>query len=295
MLEDYRNDVNFSMESLERVSETYRKIRNTIRFMLSNLYDFDPAPNYQDARKIRKMGELDRWALSRSADSVWRKSSRLTRATNSTKFIMLVTNFCVVDLSAVYFDILKDRLYTAGKSSPERRSSQTAMWLIADALVRALAPILSFTAEEAWALMPKHAGKEDSVLLAEFPEPGMLKGWRDTAIEERYAGVWQVRDLVLKALEDSRRAKVIGHPREARVVLSVDASAAKALGAVNEDLARLFLVSELELVRDRPEVAVEIAVAPGRKCARCWVHSRAVGKSAKHPELCDRCQEALGV
>jgi isoleucyl-tRNA synthetase len=140
--------------------------------------------------------------------------------------------------------------------------------------------------------MPAQAGKEDSVMLAEFPE--QLGNWRDTALEERYAGVWQIRDIVLKSLEESRRTKVIGHPREARVILSVDAAAAKALGAVNEDLARLFLVRELELERDKPAVSVEIAVAPGQKCARCWVHSRAVGKSARYPDLCDRCEEALG-
>ncbi len=285
ILEDYRNDVNFSMESVDRVSETYRKIRNTIRFMLGNLYDFSPDA---DQIPLSELGELDRWAVSRSAELL----ERVTKAYDAYEFHTVyhaLVNFCVVDLSAVYFDILKDRLYTAGKSSRERRSSQTALWMIASALARAIAPILSFTAEESWGFLPKWKSKEESVLLSSFPK---AEGWRNTALEERFAGIWAVRDVVNKSLEEARQAKSIGHPREAKVTLTVDAAARAALGATKEDLPRLFLVSELEL-KDGASVSTQVSRASGEKCARCWTFSTYVGKDSTHPDLCDRCVQAV--
>jgi isoleucyl-tRNA synthetase len=163
------------------------------------------------------------------------------------------------------------------------------MWLIGSAVVRALAPILSFTAEECWGFLPKHKSKEESVFLSVFPKLGE---WRDSKVEETFSGIWAVRDVVLKALEDARAAKVIGHPREAKVALTVDAVGEKALKSTREDLSRLFLVSELEV---KPGGAISAAVsrAAGEKCARCWTYSTLVGKSAKYPDLCDRCAGAL--
>ena len=289
VLEDYRNDVSFSSESLERVSESYRKIRNTIRFLLGNLFDFNPDV---DAVKPAQMSDLDRWALSRMAGAL----ERVERAYESYEFHLvyqLVMNLCAVDLSAVYFDILKDRLYTAGKNSKERRSSQTAMWLIANSLVRALAPILSFTAEEAWSLLPKQQEKAASVFLAEFPSAEYgLAAWKNSALEEEFQPIWCARDGVLKALEEARRAKTIGHPREAKIVLTADGDILKALSETRENLSRLFLVSELEL-RSGEALGALVERATGEKCARCWTYSTAVGKFEKHPDLCDRCVEAV--
>jgi isoleucyl-tRNA synthetase len=284
VLEDYRNDVSFSSESLERVSESYRKIRNTVRFLLGNLFDFDPD---KDALPAEKLGDLDRWALSRATETL----GKVTAAYESYEFHQvyhLVVNFCVVDLSAIYFDILKDRLYTAGKRSAERRSSQTAMWLICDALVRALAPILSFTAEEAYSFLPASRTRAESVFLSDFPKAA----WADSALEQRFAAIWAIRDVVLKALEAARQEKAIGHPREAKVTLTVDGDGEKALRGTREELTRLFLVSELELVTGTGTSA-RVSRAEGQKCARCWVYSKQVGKSSAHPDLCDRCIEAI--
>jgi isoleucyl-tRNA synthetase len=289
ILEDYRNDVNFSMESLERVSETYRKIRNTIRFMLSNLYDFSPEAN---AVSVEKLGEMDRWALSRTA-SVLEKIEKAYESYEFHQVYHLVTNLCVVDLSALYFDILKDRLYTAGKNSSDRRSSQTAMWMITDALLKVLAPVLSFTAEECFGFMPAVQNKADSIFLTDYPKfQKTLSGWVNPKLEESFASIWLIRDTVLKSLEEARQAKAIGHPREAKVILTLDPAGETTLKATREDLTRLFLVSELELKAGK-EVSAQIVRAQGEKCARCWTYSVAVGKNQQHPDICDRCVEAL--
>ncbi|OFZ20622.1 MAG: isoleucine--tRNA ligase [Bdellovibrionales bacterium GWB1_55_8] len=288
VLEDYRNDVNFSTESLERVSESYRKIRNTIRFMLGNLYDFHPDT---DRVPYAKLGDLDRWALSRSA-AVLEKIGSAYESYEFHQVYQQVVNFCVTDLSAVYFDILKDRLYTAGTRSAERRSAQTALWMICDALTRSVAPILSFTAEEIWGFMPVHAGKPESVFLASYPDLEELRSWKNESVETAFTGIWQVRETVLKVLEDARREKVIGHPREARVKVTAPAETIAKLGSTREELSRIFLVSELELAPGS-ETRAEVSRAAGQKCARCWVYSQNVGKSTEHPELCDRCTEAV--
>ena len=205
-----------------------------------------------------------------------------------------MVNYCGVELSSIYFDILKDRLYTAAKKSEVRRSSQTAMHWILGNLIRSLAPVLSFTSEEAWGFLPTFKGKAESVFLAGFPSAATdFKGWRNPSLEERFATAWQVRDVVFKSLEEARNAKIIGHPREARIELKVPTSVAQSLEKVNEDLSRLFLVSELELKTHDGEIQASVIPAPGIKCARCWVYSRAVGKFEKHLDVCDRCMEAL--
>ncbi|MGE0615118.1 MAG: isoleucine--tRNA ligase [Bacteriovoracia bacterium] len=287
-LEDYRNDLSFSKESLERVSESYRKIRNTVRFLLGNLNDFDPA---KDAVPREKMGELDRWALSRTAHVM----NRVTQAYDDYEFHTVyhqVVNLCAVDLSAVYFDILKDRLYTAGKKSAERRSSQTAMFHVLSALLRGLAPILSFTSEEAWQMIP--GLPRESIFLQPFPRDTQgLADWLDEKVEAAFAPVWETREIVMKALEEARAQKVIGHPREAHVVLTVPADTQTKLNGVREDLSRLFLVSQFTL-QAGSAVKVEIKTATGEKCARCWVYKPEVGKDSRHPALCARCVEAVG-
>ncbi len=292
VLEDYRNDVNFSQESLERVSESYRKIRNTIRFLLGNLHDFHPE---KDLVAADKMGELDRWALSRAAEVF----DRIHKAYEAYEFHAVyhqIVNFCAVELSAVYFDILKDRLYTAGKSSQERRSSQTALWLIASAMARSLAPILSFTAEESWGFLTANSSKRDSVFFERFPaaEHGLSK-WRDSQLESRYEPIWKIREGALKKLEEARASKLIGHPREAKLKMAVSKDTQAAVQQIKEDLSRLLLVSEIEMSHNPPGVAetlVTVEKATSQKCARCWVHRPEVGK-LQPPDLCGRCKEAV--
>jgi isoleucyl-tRNA synthetase len=259
--------------------------------MLGNLHDFNPDVN---SIAPSEMGELDRWALSRASEII----GKIVGAYESYEFHSVyhqVVNFCVVELSAMYFDILKDRLYTAGKDSRERRSSQTALWLILSSLVRAMAPILSFTAEEAWILMPQHAGKPPSVFLAEFPSVAAgseWPKWKDTELEGNFTEIWRLRDVVLKTLEEARQAKTIGHPREARVELTADAAGLKALKKTREELNRLFLVSELG-VREGSAVTATVHRASGAKCARCWTHDQTVGQSKGSPDICSRCVEAV--
>ncbi|MEK6707030.1 MAG: isoleucine--tRNA ligase [Bdellovibrionota bacterium] len=289
VLEDYRDDVNFSTENIERVSESYRKIRNTVRFMLGNFYDFNPD---KDALPINQLGNLDRWALAKAYE-VFKKINSAFNAFEFHSVYQQLVNFCITDLSSLYFDILKDRLYTAGTNSIERRSSQTVMWMICSALTRSIAPILSFTAEEIWGFMPAHNGKSDSVFLTDFPSSSEeLKEWENEAIAEKFIKIWAVRDAVLKALEETRQAKTIGHPREAKVTLTVDAETMDNIRGIGEDMGRLCLVSQLEL-KAGTSMNVSIGVAAGKKCARCWVYSPSVGTSAQNPDLCDRCQEAV--
>ncbi|MBI4925591.1 MAG: isoleucine--tRNA ligase [Bdellovibrio sp.] len=288
VLEDYRNDVNYSKESIERVSESYRKIRNTIRFILGNLYDFDPD---QHQKSLHDMSDLDLWALSKSA-GVFEK---IRHAYEQYEFHFVyhqIVNFCAVDLSSVYFDILKDRLYTAAKDSLERRASQTALWMIGSALLRSLTPIITFTAEEAWKLFPQGKGKTDSIYLTDFPsgENGLDK-WKNTELEEKFEILWNLRDRVLKELEVERQNKKIGHPREAKVILGVDDKTEKLLKEIREDLKRLFLVSELELTRGDQ---IKVIRSNGTKCERCWTYTLEVGQNVAHPDICDRCTKAIG-
>ncbi|MBI3535428.1 MAG: isoleucine--tRNA ligase [Deltaproteobacteria bacterium] len=289
VLEDYRNDVNYSKESIERVSESYRKIRNTIRFILGNLYDFDPDLHQ---KSLHDMSDLDLWALSKSA-GVFEK---IRHAYEQYEFHLVyhqIVNFCAVDLSSVYFDILKDRLYTAAKDSLERRASQTALWMIGSALLRSLTPIITFTAEEAWQLFPQGKGKTDSIYLTDFPsgENGLDK-WKNTVLEDKFEILWNLRARVLKELEVERQNKKIGHPREAKVILGVDDKTEKSLKEIREDLKRLFLVSELELTRGDQ---IKVIRSNGTKCERCWTYSVEVGQNVTHPDICDRCIKAIGI
>ncbi len=299
VLEDYRDDVSFSKESLERVGESYRKIRNTLRFLLGNLSDFDPE---RHELPVKELSEIDRWALSRTGKFI----EQIVGAYEDYEFHQVYhgsVQFCVVDLSAKYLDILKDRLYTAGVDSRERRSSQTAIYWIARALTQLLAPILSFTSEEVWGFLPQWSGKKESIFLTLHPElRKQASSWIDAEVESRYEKLWEARDHALKALEEARRQKIIGHPREARVALKSSAASLAGLRQLKEDLSRLFLVSELSLEEgcgiegEAGGWMVEVHRASGEKCARCWVHSTAVGKperDPKYPGVCDRCEKTL--
>lgn len=285
VLEDYRNDVSFSNESLERVTESYRKIRNTMRFILGNLGDFNPD---KDFVPFEKMGELDQWAITQTSAAL----EKITRAYDQYEFHQVyhsLVGICTVEISALYFDILKDRLYTAKKDSHERRSSQSALWWIGNALVRAMAPILTFTAEEIWGFLPKTADKSPSIMLTDFPKAitGIFKK------QKEFERMFELRSIVLKSLEEARQAKAIGHPREACVVFEISSADLAILKSIQEDIKRLFLVSELEL-KAGTEPKVTVRKSDALKCERCWTFSGEVGKNQKHADLCGRCAEAVG-
>jgi isoleucyl-tRNA synthetase len=291
--QDYRDDVRISPEILNHLVEAYRKIRNTCRFLLSNLYDFDPA----SARiSYAQLSELDRWALLRLEEL----KTKVRRAYEEFEFHAIyhaLNNFCSVDLSAVYLDILKDRLYTFRADSPLRRGSQTVLYEIILAMTKLMAPILSFTAEEIWRSMATQFGGAlgaDSVHLSQFPEAH--PEWQDRELDRRWDRLLKYREEVLGLLEGMRRNKDIGSSLEATISILAKPAVYEFLHPYEKDLASLFIVSDVRLVND-PTVASDIAIltskAKGLKCERCWNYREAVGTNAAHPTLCDRCGEAL--
>ena len=294
---DYRNDVRLSDQILQGLSQGYAKIRNTLRYALGNLSDFEPA---RDAVPASELLPLDAWARGRLAEVV----TRVRRAYEDYEFHLVyatVVDFCAADLSAVYFDILKDRLYTAKAAGRERRSAQTVMYEVASALPRLLAPVMSFTAEEAWQQLP---GKPtESVFLAGFPQ---ASGAMEPALAERYGRLFAVRGAVQGVLEAARRDKRIGSSLEARVVLTASGAAREFLQANLTELPVLLIVSQVELAEqpgpgaqplaltqafgEGAAVTAEVLEARGAKCPRCWVYSEAVGQGG---DECPKCREAL--
>ncbi|MFQ5847104.1 MAG: isoleucine--tRNA ligase [Candidatus Methylomirabilales bacterium] len=288
--EDYRDDVRLSPEILTRLVEGYRRIRNTCRYLLGNLYDFDPRKHLVPREALL---EIDRFILHR----LQKLTERLLRAYERYEFHVLfhaLHNFCTVDLSAFYLDVLKDRVYTAGAASPERRAAQTAMFLILQTLTRLMAPVLSFTAEEIWGYIPRRGDEEESVHLAEFPR--VDEGYLDEALAERWERLLRVRDEVLRVLEEARKSKVIGNSLEATVQVLAGSALMPFLQSTAQDLSTICIVSGVELTPAReegPDLSVVVHRAPGQKCERCWVYRESVGHSPEHPTLCDRCVAVL--
>ena len=293
---DYREDVRLSEEILGQVAESYRKIRNTFRYLLANLYDFNP---HRDRVEYRRCPELDQWALHRTRQLL----ETVTAAYERYQFHELsraVYQYCVLDLSAFYLDALKDRLYTEAPAMAKRRCAQTVLYAILVNLVRMTAPVLAVTADEVWQAM-RDAGwvSEPSVHLAAWPEgPERLL---DEDGARRWATFLSMRDAVMKALEEQRSRGVNGSPLEARVTLAVTDQALRRLCEAHRDtLAEAFVVSAVDVQADgaqadRPDApvpglaGVRVERAPGKKCERCWKLLLTVGSHAAHPQLCERC------
>ena len=295
---EYQSDVRLSDKIIKSMSDVYRKIRNTFRYLLGNLADFNPAT---DAVPYAEMDELDRWALLR----LEQVKEEVSNACEQYQFHVMyhaVHNFCTVDLSATYLDILKDRLYTETADSRLRRSAQTAMYEILDSLVRIMAPFICFTAEEVWQAMPAVEGKEASVHLADWPV--MKPQYLDNALAEKWNARLALRSDVMKALENARADKVIGHPLDADVTIYAEGDAYETLKAMGDFLSDFFIVSNVELVNDTSaapadalanEDGVRVSVAPStrQKCERCWKHLDSVGANPNHPDVCARCARVL--
>ncbi|MGB6199540.1 MAG: isoleucine--tRNA ligase [Candidatus Acidiferrales bacterium] len=293
--QDYTADVRMSGNVMTQLSEAYRKLRNTFRFALGNLSDFDPV---RDAVPDSELEEFDRYMLARTAELVercraWYESFEFHRVFHA------VYDFASVDLSAFYFDILKDRLYTFAPRNRARRSAQTAVHRIASALLRLVAPILVFTAEEVWREFPRPSGASDrdSVHLAMFPSASELGAPLDPAIRANWDRLLEVRTEVLRALEASRNSKTISAGLEAKVHLVADGDLSPLLAKYSATLPALFLVSQVE--SDKPQGAAQSAIgvrvekADGAKCERCWNYSIHVGENAAQPTICERCTAAL--
>jgi isoleucyl-tRNA synthetase len=290
-MSDYTEELRVSKEILTRASEAYRKIRNTLRYLVANLYDFNPTA---DRVAHAQLEEVDRYILARYAELSAKVLQAYDKYDYSTIF-QGINAFTAVDLSAFYADVSKDRLYTFAAAARERRSAQTAMYLMADGLARLLAPILSFSADEFWGYLP--GAREDSVHLALFPARDALEPMRDPALMATWEGLIKIRDRVLGEIEPLRKDKQIGSSLQAKVVLTAGPAELELLRSRAADLPMLFIVSDVEL---RPaeapagakagEMQITIEKAPGVKCERCWRYVPAVSPDAG---ICDRCQNAL--
>jgi isoleucyl-tRNA synthetase len=330
---DYTEDVRCSKEILDRVVDTYRKLRNTLRYALGNLNDFDPQKD-----PVENLLEIDRWALAKLSEI----TNKVLEAYENYDFqavYQTLYNYCTVTLSAQYFDILKDRLYTSAPKSHARKSAQTALYKIAKDLCLMLAPILAFTADEAWENLPGE--KPESVHIARFPEVHFSE--EDAELLRKWKRIFEIRNVVLKALEEARVAKLIGSSLEAKVILSVDEETCEFLKPYSSDLKYIFIVSQVELTKSdhfkadafktandleitnnltasnsepasdseavkvvetaditevseglrKAIVSVEVRRADGQKCERCWNYSVRVGEFERYPTVCERCFEVL--
>ena len=278
---DFTEDVRLSNTILDRLIEAYRKLRNTFRYALGNLHDFDPA---KDAVAVEEMLEIDRWILARTEDLI-RRCRGWYDSLEFHKVYRAIYDFTTADLSARYYDILKDRLYTASTSSRARRSGQTALYRVHYALVRLMAPLLAFTTEEVWSYTAKPAGAPGSVHLTKLPEPEEVASGLPAAKLAEWDRLMEVRDVVLKALEEARQAKLIGTSLEARVRL-------QGYKGFEDELPSVFIVSEVVLEPGEDLRAI-IERADGVKCERCWKYSTAVGQDAEFLTVCDSCSAAL--
>ena len=291
---DYRDDIRLSQETLQRLSDAYRRIRNTARYLLSNLDGFNPET---DMVADEELLELDRWALSRLSHLV----QKVAGAYDKYEFHVIyhaVHNFCSVDLSAFYLDILKDRLYTSPKQSIDYRSARSTMYQIVDALTRMLAPVLTFTTDEIWQKLPGE--REASVHLTGFPQPN--SHYQDEQLEERYERLQKVRSEVSKQLEKARADKQLGQSLEAKILLDVPEDYQQLLSEYLNLLPTYFIVSQVELTQNLPEAVdaenipglkLQVLPADGEKCERCWNYATSVGQNSGHPTICARCTDAL--
>ncbi|WP_416334002.1 isoleucine--tRNA ligase [Anaerospora hongkongensis] len=296
---DYKADIRISNDILKQMSEVYRKIRNTFRYILGNLADFNPET---DRVSYDRLLEIDRWALLR----LEQVREKVTQAYDAYEFHTLyhtVHNFCAIDLSSIYLDILKDRVYTAKPDSVERRAAQTAMYEILDTLVRLVSPVLTFSAEEVWQHMPKVAGMPESIQLADWP--AARSEYLDKQLEDKWNKLLTVRSELTKALEQARRTKVIGHSLDAAIAIYASDDVYEQLNALGEELATLLIVSKANVkqgVQQAPDnayrsaelpLAVVVTPAQGEKCERCWIYSDTIGEDAEHGTLCERCAGVL--
>ena len=295
---DYTGDVSISNNIIKQLSDAYRRIRNTCRFMLGNFSDFDVA---KDMRSINEMSELDRFILHRLHYVVKRCIDSYEKYEFHTIYHTL-HNFCTVDLSAFYLDIIKDRLYTSPAGDPLRRDAQSVMYIILDAVVKIMAPILPFTADEIYQHMPHGDDKKESIHLE--PMVKLDDKWKDEKLAHIWENIRSLRAEVTKALEEARKDKLIGHPLDAALEIKLpDTELKEQVGNLTENLNDIFIVSQAKLVdtiddtayqgQDIEGLAIKVHKATGKKCERCWRFDETIGNDQEHPTACERCTDAL--
>ena len=290
---DYQSDVSVSKNIIKQVTEVYRKIRNTARYILGNISDYD----VNSPVKYDDLLEIDKWALSRLTKLI----KTCTKAYDTYEFhdaYQAINQFCVVDMSQFYLDIIKDRLYTSRANSVERRAAQTTMYEILSCLVRMLAPMTCFTAEEIWSYMPHKKGENTESVMLEF-YPKANEKYEDDALEAKWAKYIALKDEVAKKLELARANKELGLSLEAKVTLYCEGEEYEFLKGKEELLKQILIVSDVEINENRRNedkevpIGVRISKAEGEKCERCWNYSKTVGESAEYPTLCERCRDNI--
>lgn len=285
---DYHADIRISPDILKQLSEAYRKIRNTARYILGNLNGFNPDENMVS---LDELMPIDKWALAKLNILI----EKVKEAYDKYEFHIVyhaIHNFCVVDMSNFYLDVLKDRLYTEKADSKARRAAQTSIYIILNAMTRMIAPILAYTSDEIWKYMPHSSNeKAEHVVYNEMPEKV------DISINDDFMAFWDeihvLRDDVKKSLETFIKDKTIKSSLEAKVTLSASGNKLEFLKKAENELATAFIVSEVEIVENSSELEIKIEKAEGEKCERCWVISKTVGENSEHPTLCSRCCENL--
>ena len=289
---DYQSDVSLSKDILKQITEVYRKMRNTARYILGNTSDFDPD---KDMVSYNELQEIDKYALLKLNDLV-RKCTESYENYDFHEAYQAINVFCVTDMSSFYLDIIKDRLYTAKANSKERRAAQTTMYIILDSLVRMLAPLTSFTAEEIWKYMNKSKNeKVESVMLTTYPE--VNSQYENEELRAKWEKIVKIKEIVSKKLEEARAEKIIGHSLNAKVTLFAEGDLYKFIKENKELLQTVFIISNLEVEENQrsneEKLGVKIEQAEGEKCERCWMYSTTVGEDKENPTICHRCSEAL--
>lgn len=295
--EDYKGDIRISDEILKRLSDAYRRIRNTARFIIGNLFDFNPDTEMVSTDELL---EIDRWALHR----LQVLKDRFLKSYDDMDFHLIyhgLHNFCVVDMSSFYLDILKDRLYTSASDSKERKSAQTALFIIIRDMIAMIAPVLTFTSEEMWSFIPDFEGKTISVHLSDMPLPN--EELRDNELGSRWDKVILLRSEVTKAIEDARNQKIVGHSLDSRVEIKLPEDMAGDIKGLIPDLREIFIVSFVELVNEChgvvyksslvPGLSIGVDAAKGEKCPRCWIITDVMADSDVYPDLCPRCANVM--
>ena len=285
---DYQSDISISRDILKQMSEAYRKIRNTARYILGNLSDFDPEKDMVSADELLP---IDKWAVVKLNELI----EKCLSAYDKFEFHQVyhsIHKFCVVDMSNFYLDVLKDRLYTEKADSKERRAAQTAMYLILDSLTRMLAPILAYTADEIWRYLPHRAADDkENILYNDMPKTVAI------TVADDFIATWdrihELRDTVKKSLEVVIKDKVVKTSLETCVTLKASGEEYSFIESVLPELKAAFIVSDVKLVEADGELSVEVTKAEGEKCERCWAYSSTVGSDAEHPTLCARCAAIL--
>lgn len=290
---DYHSDIRISKTILSQLSDAYKKIRNTARFILGNLGNGNGFNPDTDSVSDDKLTELDKWALMR-LDALIDKVNEGYQAFDFHIAFHAIHNFCVIDMSNFYLDIIKDRLYCEKEDSELRRAAQTAMYRILSAVARLAAPIISFTAEEIWQFMP-HTSADDteSVFLNQMPEKSGIQFSEEFI--DKWNFIYAVRESANKALEDARNEKIIGKSLEAKIIIKSSEADFERYSDLAKQLTEILIVSDVEIEKNDGETVFEVAKAEGGKCERCWCYSKYVGENHEHPTLCQRCAIAIEV